>query len=87
MKKILLVTVASAVLVGCASNPYGSKSELLVEKKVHAMSRQQVINGISDCEAAGMRPVVIMSKRRIGDYYSDVIVDVTCAPRAVQYYR
>jgi hypothetical protein len=87
MKKMLLVTVASAVLVGCASSPYGSRSELLVEKKVHAMTRQQVINGISDCEAAGMRPVVIMSKRRVGDYYSDIIIDVTCAPRAVQYYR
>lgn len=87
MKKILFVVVASSVLVGCSSSPYGSSSELLVEKKVHAMTRQQVINGISDCEAAGMRPVVIMSKRRVGDYYSDIIIDVTCAPKAVQYYR
>ena len=51
------------------------------------MSRQQVINGIADCESAGMRPVVIMSKRRVGDFYSDVIIDVTCAPRTVQYYK
>lgn len=87
MKNILFVTVASAVIIGCSSNPYGNRSELLVEKKVHAMSRQQVINGISDCEAAAMRPVVIMSKRRVGDYFSDVIIDVTCAPKAVQYYK
>jgi hypothetical protein len=87
MKKLLWLVPIVIGVTACSSSPYGSKSELLVEKKVHAMSRQQVINGIADCEAAGMRPVVIMSKRRVGDYYSDIIIDVTCAPRAVQYYR
>jgi hypothetical protein len=86
MKKLLCL-IPIVFITACSSSPYGSKSELLVERKVHAMSRQQVINGIADCESAGMRPVVIMSKRRVGDFYSDVIIDVTCAPRNVQYYK
>ena len=87
MKSLLLVAGIVIAATGCASDPYGTKSELRVQKKVHAMSRQEVINGITDCEAAGTRPIIIMSKRRIDEHYSDVIVDVTCAPRTVQYYK
>ena len=87
MKVLLLAAGVSIAATGCASDPYGTKSELRVQKKVHAMSRQEVINGITDCEAAGTRPIIIMSKRRIDEHYSDVIVDVTCAPRTVQYYK
>lgn len=87
MKSLLLVAGIVIAATGCASDPYGTKSELRVQKKVHAMSRQEVINGITDCEAAGTRPIIIMSKRRIDEYYSDVIVDVTCAPRTIQYYK
>ncbi len=87
MKSLLLVAGIVIAATGCASDPYGTRSELRVQKKVHAMSRQEVINGITDCEAAGTRPIIIMSKRRIDEYYSDVIVDVTCAPKAIQYYK
>ena len=76
--KILLVAVGAAILsTGCASDPWGNTSELKVPKKAYSMSRQEVINGISDCEAAGMRPIIITSKRRISDHYSDVVIDVT----------
>lgn len=87
MKVLLLAAGVAIAATGCASDPYGKQSELRVQKKVHAMSRQEVINGITDCEAAGTRPILIMSKRRIDDHYTDVIVDVTCAPKALQYYR
>ena len=81
MKKLLIGVAASVVLVGCASSPYGTKAELKVEKKVYEMSRQQVINAITDCESAGMRPVLIMSKKRVNDFYVDIVLDVTCAPK------
>jgi hypothetical protein len=45
------------------------------------MSRQQVILGITECEEAGTRPVVITAKRRINGVMSDVPVEVTCNPR------
>jgi hypothetical protein len=86
MKKLLCL-IPVLLIPACSSDPWGSQSELKVPKKAYAMSRQEVINGISDCESAGMRPIIITSKRRIGDYYSDTIIDVTCGPRAVQYYR
>ena len=45
------------------------------------MSRQQVILGITECEEAGTRPVVITAKRKINGVTSDVPVEVTCNPR------
>jgi hypothetical protein len=45
------------------------------------MSRAQVILGITECEDAGTRPVVITAKRRINGVMSDVPVEVTCNPR------
>lgn len=87
MKVVLLAAAVAIAATGCASEPWGKKSELRVQKKAFAMSRQEVINGITDCEAAGTRPVLIMTKRRIDDHYTDVIIDVTCAPKALQYYR
>jgi hypothetical protein len=86
MKKLLCL-IPVLLIPACSSDPWGSRSELKVPKKAYSMSRQEVINGISDCESAGMRPIIITSKRRIGDYYSDTIIDVTCGPKSVQYYR
>lgn len=45
------------------------------------MSRNEVINGIADCEGNGTRAVMVYAKRRINGYTTDVVVDVTCAPR------
>ena len=79
MKYIALLAV---VLVGCSSpgNPYPTQ-QLLIDKQVSAMSRQEVINGIGECESNGMRAVMLYSKRKINGYTTDVVVDVTCAPK------
>jgi hypothetical protein len=45
------------------------------------MTRSQVILGITECEDAGTRPVVITAKRKINGIMSDVPVEVTCNPR------
>jgi len=45
------------------------------------MSRNQVIMAVQECESSGLRPVVIMSRRKINGSLSDVPVDVTCMPR------
>lgn len=86
MKKILCITALSALAVGCASDPYGSESKLFVEKRAQPMSRQQVIQAIQDCEVSKMRPILIMAKRRVNNWDTDIIIDVTCAPRAPTYY-
>jgi hypothetical protein len=83
MKKILLIT---GLLGACSSSPYVDNSKLpdtalLVEKEVTQMSRSQVIMAVQECETSGLRPLVIMSRRKINGSLSDVPVDITCMPK------
>jgi hypothetical protein len=87
MKVLLGIAAVSAALTGCASSPYGSESKLFVEKRAQPMSRQQVIQAIQDCEVSKMRPIMIMAKRRVNDWDTDIVIDVTCAPKAQNYYH
>jgi len=78
MKPILLLSLLS--LTACSSFEPPNVS-LETDKQAFHMSRQQVILGITECEDAGTRPVVITAKRRINGVMSDVPVEVTCNPR------
>ncbi len=83
MKKLILLTCG---LLGACSSPYMDNSKLpdtalLVEKEVTQMSRSQVILAVQECETSGLRPLVIMSRRKINGSLADVPVDVTCMPR------
>ena len=86
MKRMLFTILATGVMVGCASDPYGSESTLFVEKRAQPMSRQQVIQAIQDCEVARTRPIMIMAKRRVNNWDTDIIIDVTCAPMRPAYH-
>jgi hypothetical protein len=78
MKSILLLSLLS--LTACSSYSPPNVS-LETDKQAYHMSRAQVILGITECEDAGTRPVVITAKRRINGVMSDVPVEVTCNPR------
>jgi len=83
MKKLILLTCG---LLGACSSPYMDNSKLpdtalLVEEEVTQMSRSQVILAVQECETSGLRPLVIMSRRKINGSLADVPVDVTCMPR------
>jgi uncharacterized protein YcfL len=78
MKPILLLSLLS--LTACSSFEPPNVS-LETDKQAFHMSRQQVILGITECEDAGTRPVVITAKRRINGVTTDVPVEVTCNPR------
>jgi uncharacterized protein YcfL len=78
MKYLLLL--APFALAACSSFEPPNVS-LETDKQAFHMSRQQVILGITECEEAGTRPVVITAKRRINGIMSDVPVEVTCNPR------
>ena len=83
MRKSILLMCG---LLGACSSPYIDNSKipdtkLLVEKELPQMSRSQVIMAVQECESSGLRPTVIMSRRKINGYLSDIPVDVTCMPR------
>jgi len=67
-----LLTISSVLLVTACSNhpkPFTDKfrakhnTDVIVEKKVHLMHRQEVINAIEDCKTANLRPVLFYSNR------------------------
>lgn len=75
-----LFLLVPLTLVACSSfEPPNVKLE--TDKQAHHMTRAQVILGITECEDAGTRPVVITAKRKINGITTDVPVEVTCNPR------
>ena len=78
MKYLLLL--APLALAACTSFETPNVS-LETDKQAFHMTRAQVILGITECEDAGTRPVVITAKRKINGVTSDVPVEVTCNPR------
>jgi hypothetical protein len=94
-----ILTIALTTLLGaCASLPGANTktdpvvapvasdaaSGLAVEKEVQALSRAEVIAGINECEAAGLRPVVLSTKRRVNGQQIPAVVEVTCLPKIQQ---
>lgn len=74
------------LLTGCASTPPPQQiklanQELIIDEKIHSLSRNEVIIAVKECESSGLRAVVIHGKRRVNGFTTDVVVDVTCAPR------
>jgi hypothetical protein len=56
-------------------------SSLQVEKEIPPLSRMEVITAVGECERAGMRPVVISTKRKVNNQLIPSVVDVTCLPK------
>ena len=73
MKWILM----TLFLTACSTT---ANQTLILDKEVNAMSRNQVINAITECEENGTRALMLFAKRKINGITADVVVDVTCAP-------
>lgn len=56
-------------------------SALEVDPYVRPLSRNEVISAIQDCEGNGTRAVMVYGKRKVNNYTTDIVVDVTCAPK------
>jgi hypothetical protein len=54
---------------------------MLVDKEMSAMTRSQIINAIQECQSGNLRPVMVYSRRKINGQVSEVVVDVSCAPK------
>jgi hypothetical protein len=51
---------------------------------VPAMTRNEIINAVNECEGNGLRPVIITARRKVNGLLSEVTADVTCAPRYIR---
>ena len=85
MKKVILISAIS-MLSACASDPIAKlpNTEVMVDKTTYVMTRNEMINAIMDCEAAGTRPVVITTRRKVNGFLSEAPVDVTCMPKYIK---
>ena len=88
MKQLLLISVC-LVLNACASSPtvysQAPAQQLILDKQVSALTRNEVINGVTECEGSGLRAVVITTKRSINGFTADIPVEVTCMPKHKYY--
>ena len=58
-----------------------AEQKMVLDKDIHAMSRNEVILAVQECESSGLRAVMVIAKRKINSYTTDVVADVTCAPK------
>jgi hypothetical protein len=58
---------------------------LIVDKQVQGMSRNEVITAVQECEGSGLRAIVLTTKRQINGFATDIIFDITCAPKLKTY--
>ena len=86
MRKPMLIALAlclSGFIQGCASSPEPARmasQNLVLDKDIHLMDRQDVIQAIRECESQRLRAIVIYGKRKINNQSAITVVDVTCAP-------
>jgi uncharacterized protein YcfL len=84
MKKLLFVFVC-LFLSACSSKPtvysQAPTQQLILDKQVSALTRNEVINGVTECEGSGLRAVVITTKRSINGFTADIPVEVICMPK------
>lgn len=85
-KKMISIILLCSLgwISGCASNsspPEAKQQDLVIDKFVNPMSRNEVIVAVRECESNNLRAVVIYGKRKINGYTTDIVVEVTCAPK------
>ena len=80
---ILLLACSAGWIEGCSSNkpPEAAHQDLVIDKHVQPMSRNEVIVAVRECESSGLRAVMLYAKRKINGYSTDIVAEVTCAPR------
>jgi hypothetical protein len=55
--------------------------KLVIDSKIQPMSRNEVIYAVKECESNGLRAAMIYGKRRVNGYTSEIVLDVSCAPK------
>jgi hypothetical protein len=87
MKAVLILGVAT--LAGCSlfnPDPFSKLQNTTVhsDKDIPAMTRNEIINAVNECEGNGLRPVMITDRRKVNGFMSETVADVTCAPKYIK---
>jgi len=77
--------LAALFLTGCSTPgtvySQAPTQQLVLDKQVAGLSRNEIINGVTECEGAGLRAHVITTKRSINGFSADIPIEVTCMPK------
>jgi hypothetical protein len=74
-----LVTAGCSTITGSA--PTAPSQELIVDKQVQPMGRNEVIDAVRQCESSGLRAIPLYAKRKVGGYTVETVIEVTCGPK------
>lgn len=82
-KAIIFVPVLLAACSSSQPHVYSTykQQDLIIDRQVQAMSRNEVISAVHDCEGNGLRASMVYAKRQVNGYSVDVVIDVVCAPK------
>ena len=75
----LAICAIGLAAAGCSTPSVNQ--ELVVDKQVQPLSRNEVIYAVRECETNGLRAVVLYAKRKINGYTTEIVAEVTCAPK------
>ena len=80
--KTVIASALLLTLLGCSTTAtQAPNQELVVDKQVQPMGRNEVIDAVRQCESSGLRAIPLYAKRKIGGYSVETIVEVTCGPK------
>jgi len=80
--KTVIASALLLALIGCSTTTtQAPNQELIVDKQVQPMGRNEVIDAVRQCESSGLRAIPLYAKRKIGGYTVETVVEVTCGPK------
>lgn len=80
MNKVIFLSLF--VLTGCGGGPQYKQQDLVIDRHVQSMSRNEVINAVRECEENGLRANMVYAKRRVNGFTVDIVIDVACSPKS-----
>ena len=74
-----IITTGCSMMPGHVPSP--PNQDLIVDKQVQPMGRNEVIDAVRQCESSGLRAIPLYAKRKIGGYTVETVIEVSCGPK------
>ena len=74
-----IVTTGCSMMPGHVPTP--PNHDLIVDKQVQPMGRNEVIDAVRQCESSGLRAIPLYAKRKVGGYTVETVIEVSCGPK------